>query len=155
MNLLATYGSMLTGVASPTTVRIGGVTSELSATRRKNCSASHLRFAFHTACKSNQSCPSLKKGTPTLNNGVSDDQEFAFLPSVQDTNNLRENWLFHSQERQQGVLQVACEHILTPVPRWSNTAFPLLQLPERSWRSLFHTSTPPKAMIFFLMLCSS
>lgn len=29
--LLGTYGSMLTGVASPTTVRTGGVTSELSA----------------------------------------------------------------------------------------------------------------------------
>lgn len=130
---------MLTGVASPTTERIGGVTSELSATRGKNCSASRLRFTFHTGCKYNQSCPSLKKGAPRLIKGVSDDQELAFLSS--DTDNLREALTFHSQERQQGVLQAACERILTSMPRWSNTAFPLSCLPKRSGRSSSFTQS--------------
>lgn len=68
-NLLDTYGSMLTGVASPTTVRTGGVTSELSARKRKNCSDSsspHLRYILHTASKSSWSYRSLKKGTQVL-----------------------------------------------------------------------------------------
>lgn len=148
---------MLTGVASPTTERIGGVTSELSATRRKNCSASHMRFTFHTACKSYQSCPSLKKGTPRINKGVSDDQEFALLPSVPDTDNLREELTFHSQERQQRVLQVACERILTSMPiQMKQHRISPIPAPQIMRKKLqFHTITPPKGMMLLLKLHSS
>lgn len=144
---------MLTGVASPTTVRIGGVTSELSATRRKNCSASHLRFTFHTACKSNQSCPSLKKGTPRLNKGVSDDQS---LPPLSrrywpgrgtDSSFLRTSaggvagclWThlnIHAQMEQQCISCILASQTIRK------------KLP-------FHTKPPPKGMMFLPTLHSS